>query len=87
MLVASYDPISKKLPRQAPITEPRLAEALERYEALTVPELEDAFTRNDAEFKAWVQAPGNSERPIGEFPGYVDRIAIDSLIERRTWME
>ena len=87
ILHVSYDPLSEKLPAQAPIAEPELAEALKRYEDLTVPELEDAFARNDADFKAWVQAPGNGERPIREFPGYVDRIAIDSLIERRTWWE
>jgi hypothetical protein len=85
--VESYDPLSEKLPTRAPIAEPRLAAAFKRYETLTVPELEDAFSRNDAEFKAWVQQPGNAKRPIQEFPGYVDRIAIDSLIERRTWME
>ena len=85
--MTSYDPLSEKLPSRAPVSEPRLAEALKRFESLTVPELEDAFARNDAEFKAWVQQPGNAERPISEFPGYVDRIAIDSLIERRTWME
>lgn len=85
--MTSYDPLSEKLPSRAPVAEPRLAEALKRFESLTVPELEDAFARNDAAFKAWVQEPGNAERPINEFPGYVDRIAIDSLIERRTWME
>jgi len=85
--VASYDPLSEKLPTHAKVAEPRLAAALARYETLTVPELEDAFAQNDAAFKSWVQEPGNAERPINEFPGYIDRIAIDSLIERRTWME
>lgn len=83
----SYDPLSKKLATQAPIATAGLTEALERYEALTVPELEAAFQRNTEEFKRWVQAEGNRGRPISDFPGYTDRIAIDSLIERRTWME
>ena len=87
VLVATYDPLSQKLPAQAPIATEGLQDAIRRHEALTVPQLEDAFAANEAEFKRWVQTPGNETRPIREFPGYIDRIAIDSLIERRTWME
>jgi tRNA nucleotidyltransferase (CCA-adding enzyme) len=44
----------------------------------------DAVNRD---FRAWVEHPDNAGRPIQESPVYVDRIAIDSLRERRTWWE
>jgi phage terminase small subunit len=34
-----------------------------------------------------VREPANSGRPISEAPDYLDRIALDSLIERRMWSE
>lgn len=62
-------------------------EAFARYEALTVTELEDAWMRVNAEFRVWVDAPENAGRPFQEAPQYRDRIAIDTLRERRTWWE
>ncbi len=83
----SWDPISKKLPLNSPLRDPSLVEAFSRYEALTVPELEEAWLRVNDEFRAWVDAPENQGRPFQEAPQYTDRIAIDTLRERRTWWE
>jgi hypothetical protein len=85
--VVAHDPVSEKLPRSAPIADEALIEAFGRYEALTITELHDAFARATERFKAWVEDPTNAGRPLSDAPDYVDRIAIDSLIERRTWQE
>ena len=72
--LVAYDPVSRKLPAAAPMS----------------PELVAAFARFDeaqARFRAWVEDPANAGRPISEAPDYLDRIALDSLIERRTWAE
>ncbi len=83
----SWDLISEKLSSVAPIMDGRLTEALARYETLSLPDLEAAWERVQGEFRAWVEAPENAGRPIQEAPCYVDRIAVDSLRERRTWWE
>jgi hypothetical protein len=83
----SWDPISRKLHAAVPVMDSRLAEAFARYENLTIAELEVAWERIQSEFRAWVEAPGNATRPIQEAPVYIDRIAVDSLRERRTWWE
>lgn len=83
----SYDPVSQKLPASAPIAQKELIDAFARYEGLTITELQDAFERATAGFRAWVEDPSNAGRPLSDAPDYLDRIAIDSLLERRTWME
>jgi hypothetical protein len=83
----SYDPVSQKLAAVAPIADPRILAAFDRHQALTLPELEAAFDVCNARFREWVEAPENSGRPISEAPDYVDRIALDSLLERRMWWE
>ncbi|MFN8124753.1 MAG: hypothetical protein U0237_20300 [Thermoleophilia bacterium] len=83
----SYDPLSQKLPMNSPLRDPALIEAFAKYEHLTVPELEDAWMRVNDEFRAWVDAPENQGRRFQDAPQYNDRIAIDSLRERRTWWE
>lgn len=83
----SWDPISRKLPDVSPLRDPVLVEAFARYEALTVPQLEAAWQEVNRGFRAWVDAPENEGRPFQEAPQYPDRIAIDSLLERRTWWE
>lgn len=83
----SWDPISQKLGAVAPIKDSRLIAAFAKYENLTLTELEEAWDRVQSEFRAWVETPGNETRPIQEAPNYVDRIAVDSLRERRTWWE
>lgn len=83
----SYDPVSKKLPASAPIAQSQLVDAFARYEALTITQLHEEFERATARFRDWVEDPANEGRPLSDAPDYVARIAIDSLIERRTWME
>ena len=70
----------------APVA-PELLERFARFEALTLLELRDAFEAADGRFREWVRAPENAGRPISEAPDYLDRIALDSLLERRTWAE
>lgn len=83
----AHDPLSEKLPRNAPIADDALIAAFARYEALTITELHEEFDTVTARFRAWVEDPANAGRPLSDAPDYIDRIAIDSLIERRTWQE
>lgn len=78
--------VSRRLADIAPIA-PELVEAFARYEDLPYAELQARFEEHTALFRAWVEDPANADRPISEWPGYLDRIALDALIERRTWME
>ena len=82
----AYDPVSRKLSAVAPVA-PELVEAFERFEHLTLTELQEGFDAADARFQAWARDPANAGRPITEAPDYLDRIALDSLLERRTWAE
>jgi hypothetical protein len=66
---------------------PELLELLASFEGLTLTELQDAFAACEQRFRDWVQDPANAGRPISESPDYLDRIALDSLIERRMWWE
>jgi hypothetical protein len=84
--VVAYDPVSRKLPAVAPMA-PELVEAFARFEGLTLTELQERFDEAQARFRAWVEDPANAGRPISEAPDYLDRIALDSLLERRTWAE
>jgi hypothetical protein len=86
ILAVAYDPVSRKLSAVAPVA-PELVEAFSRFEGLTLTELQEAFDAADERFKAWVRDPANEGRPISEAPDYLDRIALDSLLERRTWAE
>ncbi len=82
----AYDPVSRKLAAVAPVAQDLLAR-FEAFEGLTLVELQEAFTAADQRFQDWVKAPENAGRPIAEAPDYLDRIALDSLLERRTWAE
>jgi hypothetical protein len=86
IVAVAYDPVSIKLSAVAPIA-PELVEAFGRFEGLTLTELQEAFDAADERFKAWVRDSANEGRPISEAPDYLDRIALDSLLERRTWAE
>ncbi len=83
----SWDPVSRKLAAVAPIADERLAAAFAKYEHLTIAELEAECLAVEEAFKQWVQHPDNEGKPIQLAPMYVDRIAVDSLRERRTWWE
>lgn len=80
------EPVSRLLAGIAPVA-PELIEAFARFEHLPYAELQQRFEEHTARFRTWVEDPGNEGRPISEWPGYLDRIALDALIERRTWME
>ena len=86
IVAVAYDPVSLKLSAVAPVA-PELVEAFSRFEGLTLTELQEAFAAADERFKAWVRDPANEGRPISDAPDYLDRIALDSLLERRTWAE
>ncbi len=86
IVAVAYDPVSLKLSAVAPVAQ-ELFEAFSRFEGLTLTELQEAFDAVDERFKAWVRDPANEGRPISEAPDYLDRIALDSLLERRTWAE
>lgn len=83
----SWDPVSQKLGAVAPIADERLTAAFATYEGLTIAELEAKCLEVEAAFRAWVEHPDNAGKPIQMAPMYVDRIAVDSLRERRTWWE
>jgi hypothetical protein len=82
-----YDPVSRKLSAAAPVALPELVERMSRFEDRSLSELQEAFAACEARFRAWVEDPENAGRPISEAPDYLDRIALDSLIERRMWLE
>lgn len=82
----AYDPVSRKLADNAPVAADLLA-AFERFEGLTLLQLRERFDEADQRFRDWVRDPANAGRPIAEAPDYLDRIALDSLLERRTWAE
>ncbi|HSJ73065.1 MAG TPA: hypothetical protein VK904_02015 [Miltoncostaeaceae bacterium] len=84
--LVAYDPVSRKLSDVAPVA-PELVAAFARFEGLTLAELQARFDEAQARFRAWVEDPAHAGRPISEAPDYLDRIALDSLIERRTWAE
>ena len=82
----AYDPVSRKLSAVAPVAT-ELVEAFQRFEGLTLTQLQAQFDAADGRFKDWVRDPANEGRPISDAPDYLDRIALDSLLERRTWAE
>lgn len=81
----TYDPLSDKLRRATPVAMPELLERIATFEHLSLEELIAALEECEERFRTWVRA--NPERPITDAPDYVDRIALDSLRERRTWWE
>ncbi len=83
----TYDPLSDKLQRSTNVAMPELLERFRVYEHLTLMELQEAFDACEERFRAWVRAPENEGKPITDAPDYIDRIALDSLRERRTWWE
>lgn len=80
------EPLSRLLAEIAPVA-PELIAAFARHENLPYAELQERFQEHTARFRAWVENPENEGRPISDWPGYLDRIALDALIERRTWAE
>ena len=83
----AYDPLSEKLRAATPVAIPELLGLFARFEALTLTELQHAFAACEARFRTWVEAPENAGKHINEAPDYLERIALDSLVERRMWAE
>jgi hypothetical protein len=82
-----WDPLSEKLVENSPLRNPALVAAFSRYEHLTITELDVAWDETNVAFREWIEQPENVGKPIQDAPQYWDRIAIDSLRERRTWWE
>ena len=78
---------SERLLAVSPLRNPELIAAFERYQLMGIPELDQTWDAVNAAFRRWVEAPENAGRPIQEAPQYLDRIAIGTLQERRTWWE
>lgn len=70
-----------------PVAVPELLDLIARSEGLSLVALQSAFAACETRFRTWVEAPHNAGRPITEAPDYLERIALDSLIERRMWAE
>jgi hypothetical protein len=83
----THDSLSEKLAQQAPIALPRLTAVIEQYETLSLAELTRRRSECEEGFRAWARDPGNAGTPISEAPDYLDRIALDSLLERRMFAE
>jgi hypothetical protein len=83
----SYDPVSETLARQAPVALPELTTVIERYESLALADLQRMREECEERFRSWARDPANAARPLSEAPDYLDRIALDSLLERRMFVE
>jgi hypothetical protein len=83
----TYDPLSQKLRATTPVAIPELLELYAQFEDMPLTGLQEAFAACQARFRAWVEAPENAGKPISAAPDYLERIALDSLVERRMWVE
>jgi hypothetical protein len=83
----TYDPLSEKLRATTPVAVPELLELYAQFEGLSLTALQEAFAACQARFRTWVEAPENAGKPISAAPDYLERIALDSLVERRMWAE
>jgi hypothetical protein len=83
----AYDPLSEKLRGTTPVAIPELLGLFAQFEGMSLTELQETFAACEARFRAWVEAPENAGKPISAAPDYLERIALDSLVERRMWAE
>ena len=81
------DHIAADLAASAPIAIPGLSEAIARWENRTLADLRAASARHRDEVRRWAGDPGNAERPISDAPFYLDRMAVEVIIERRYFIE
>lgn len=81
------DHLARDLAASAPIALDGLADALAHWEALPLDDLRAQSDRVTAQFRAWVNDPANRARAISEAPVYLDRMAIEVLLERRYFRE
>ena len=71
----------------APIALDGLADAIARWEGCSLDELREASDRIRSQFRTWIDDPANADRPISDAPIYLDRMAVEVLIERRYFTE
>lgn len=81
------DHVSGNLAASAPIALDGLTDAIARWEGSSLDELRAASERIMNEFRVWIEDPANSGRPISDAPVYLDRMAVEVLIERRYFSE
>ena len=81
------DHVSGNLSASAPIALDGLADAIARWEGCSLDELRVASDRIKDEFRTWVEDPANAGRPISDAPVYLDRMAVEVLVERRYFTE
>ncbi len=65
----------------------KILAAFERLQDLPLAELQRAADGARAGFRVWAEDPANAGRPFTDCPAYVDRIAAESLLERRMFTE
>ena len=81
------DHVASNLAASAPVVLDGLAQAIARWEGCSLDELHAASDRIRADVRRWAVDPENAERPISESPVYLDRMAVEVLIERRYFTE
>ena len=79
--------MSGNLSASAPVALDGLTDAIARWEGASLDELRAASDRITDEFRTWIDDPANAGRPISEAPVYLDRMAVELLIERRYFSE
>jgi hypothetical protein len=85
--VVGYDRFSETLRSVTPVALPGFVDAIGRWQDLDVGTLQSELDRVNARFRAWVEDPANAGRPTSESPDYLDRMAIDTILERRFFWE
>lgn len=79
--------MADNLSASAPIALDGLQQAIARWEGCSLDELREASDRIRDEVRTWAADPANAERPISDSPVYLDRMAVEVLIERRYFTE
>lgn len=74
---------SARLAAVAPL-DPGLAAALARFEDLGLGDLQRALREREDRLREWAGEPSNQGCASGASPGYLERVALGTLIEYRT---
>ncbi len=81
------DHVASNLTAAAPVALDGLADAIARWEGCSLDELHAASERIREEVRQWAEDPANADRPISDAPVYLDRMAVEVLVERRYFTE
>jgi hypothetical protein len=81
------DHVATNLTASAPVALDGLAEAIARWEGCSLDELHAASDRIRDDVRRWAEDPANADRAISDSPVYLDRMAVEVLIERRYFTE